>query len=128
MLTGCIAGAVNAPAKTTVNAGDQAKRSFLLSDTADAFSGTSAGDAKDCSTYAIFIGLGLFQKTEAEQQTSRDVVAVWREVFDRKTDAEKKIVNGSREARAEARRSGSLDKLSAEKCIIPVVAEMERVF
>jgi len=125
---GCAVGAARTPDKSAVRTGDQAKKAFLLSDTADAFSNTSAADAKDCSTYARFVGLGLLQRTEIEEQTSKDVAAVWRHVFDRKTDAEKQVVNSDLTSRPAARLSGALEKLSVEKCITPVIAEMERVF
>jgi len=123
-----LSACVSTADKPAVRSGDEAKKAFLLSDTADAFSAVSAADAKDCSIYARFIGLGLLRQSDAQAQTSKDVAEVWRLVLDRKTDAEKESVTGNSTERAEARENGTLDKLIAEKCITPVVAEMQNVF
>ena len=130
-LAGCAGGSANTASPNALNSGDQAKQAFLISDTADAFGDVSAGDAKDCASYATFIGLrplGPFSQQSAEEaEFSKNSTLVWREVFSRKSEAEQAETHENREARVKARQNGTLDKLSAEKCILPVVAEMKRV-
>jgi len=115
---------------SSLNSGDNAKRAFMISDAADKFSFVSAGDAKDCRSYAVFVGVaGLSTNvfagpTADEKEAAGDVRDVWSAVFDRKSEVEQDEALKNRQDRVEARQNGSLEKLSAEKCIHPVLAEL----
>lgn len=130
-LSACVstapAAATNA---TTLNSGDSAKRAFMISDAADRFSSVSAADAKDCRSYAVFVGVaGLSTNvfagpTPNEKKAAKDVMDVWTTVFDRKPEGEQAEALENRQARVEARQNGSGEKLSAKKCIHPVLSEL----
>lgn len=128
-LSACVS-APTAKDTTALNSGDSAKRAFMISDAADKFSSVSAGEARDCRTYAVFIGVaGLSTSvfdgpTPDEKQASLDVRDVWGTVFDRKPVSEQTVALDNGQARVEARQNGSGEKLGPEKCIHPVLTEL----
>ncbi|MEP3654880.1 MAG: hypothetical protein ABJO36_08285 [Litorimonas sp.] len=131
LATGLVACASNATDKANpaqLNSGDSAKKAFLISDAADSFEEISAGDALDCRSYAVFVGLrgrGLLEVTPAEEKmAAKDVSKVWSEVFDRKTDPAKREAIENRQARVDARTAGTLEKLGPEKCVDPVLEKL----
>lgn len=128
-IAGCATTTAPKPSSQTVAA--DLEKAAAISKVADMFSAVPSGEARDCMQYALFKGLAgdniLNLSDTSKKQASREIKDVWQQVFNNKLEAEQKEAVDNSQLRVKARQSGELEKLSEEKCLVPVFNKLTEV-